>query len=113
MTSKLDHKIIMHRYDYVSIEKFLPFMFLFLLSKKFNDIEERRNKFIAMLGEDQSHSMNLIKLFEKHGLDPQDLYKKKITYQMVEKVVVDVRSQFSKSFKFDQIDLILKKVKDR
>jgi hypothetical protein len=101
------------QFDYVSIQKFLPFMFLFNLSKRFLEIEERNKRFWKFWGDDSKVQNSLIKLFQKHGMDVDKLKMTQITYEMTEKVVIDVRNQFPEAFSYEQIQIVMEKIKEK
>jgi glycine cleavage system regulatory protein len=88
-------------------------MFLFNLSKRFLEIEERNKRFWKFWGDDSKVQNSLIKLFQKHGMDVDKLKMTQITYEMTEKVVIDVRNQFPEAFSYEQIQIVMEKIKEK
>lgn len=91
----------------------MPLLFFFFMSNSFTEIEEKYSYFRILMGKEGSINTSVLRLFEKHGLDTSKLTEKQITYHMVERVVIDMRSKNSEIFKYEQIEIILNQVKER
>ena len=100
------------RYNSVTFNTFLPFLYIFFLSKVWSLIEERYTKFHNTLGKWYQSKYSLLNLFIDSGLSTENLDKKWITYEMAEKVVVQQINSQSNKIVFEDIDSILSKIKD-
>ena len=55
---------------------------------------------------------SLYNLFLKHGLSPESLTSNQITYEMAEKVVVELTNSLSDNLTFEDVDVILHYIKE-
>lgn len=99
------------KYDFVSLDKLMPFLFLFSLNKQFVEIENKYKVYTKFLGTKGKTKESILGLYKKYGL--KDEYENEITYNMTEKVVVDFRRNHLDHLKFDQVEEILAKCKAR
>jgi hypothetical protein len=99
------------KFDYVSLDKIMPFLFLFTLTKQFIEIEKKYKNYSRFLGNVEATKDSILGLYQKHGL--KDIYEKEITYNMTEKVIVDFRRKNLNYLKFEQVEATLSKVKER
>ncbi|CDW83446.1 UNKNOWN [Stylonychia lemnae] len=96
--------------DFVHFNNLLPYLMIFFLSSQFQAIKDRKKMFEQVLGEGQ-YKTGIYRSFMKYGLQHNELDKPLITYRLVEKVVVEMRTIYQSSFGFDQIELILRQVR--
>eukprot|EP00347_Sterkiella_histriomuscorum_P000835 403374334 len=98
--------------DFVHFNNILPYLMTFFLFSQFQAIKDRRKMFEQVLGEG-AYKVGLFRSFQKYGLKNNQLEDQVITYRMVEKVVVEMRTIYQSSFGFDQIELVLRQVRNR
>ena len=103
--------LIKYSQKWVTFHSFLPFLYIFFLSRIWSQIEEKYTKFHKTLGVNYESKYSLLNLFIESGLSPEDLKRKCINYEMTEKVVVEQINSQSSNMIFEDIDIILNKIK--
>ena len=103
--------LIKYRENSVTLNRLLPFLFIFFLWRVCNQIEVKHTKFHKTLGKRFNSKYSLLDLFVESGMNPDRIDRKCITYEMTEKVVVEQINSKSNIMEFEDIDIILSKIK--
>ncbi|CAI2384596.1 unnamed protein product [Moneuplotes crassus] len=102
------------KYDYISIDRCMPFLFIFHLAQRFKDIDTYIYEYNKILGDPyDTDPDSILGIFKKHGFDTSRMYHKQITYVMVENVIIDFRNKHLSCFNFEQLEKCQEKVKAR
>ena len=71
------------------------------MTKLSKGVDSRKKYFMELLGESEHAKIGIYKSLVRNGLDPKQLDRRNITYRMVEKVVLEQRSNYPSNFGFD------------
>lgn len=96
---------------YIKFSTMLPYLMIFFLIHLNHQVDKRLKNFSDLL--DPNQRTSIFNCFKRAGYRNEDFNKPVITYRKIEEIILDFRSCFPNSFHFEQIDVILRIIRER